>query len=78
MTMDTVHVGALRLVHDNGRHGISEAAILRSFPVPETNEAQISASMDDLTEAGYVERTIKTRSGGWVYVVTVAGAAALP
>jgi DNA-binding PadR family transcriptional regulator len=71
--MDPVLDGALGLVDAKGQRGLSEAAIIRSFPVPLTTSGQIRSGLDDLAEAGYIERTIKTRTGGWVYRVTTAG-----
>jgi hypothetical protein len=67
----------LRLFDSVGTRGISEASLIRSFPGPQATATQITQCVNDLKDLGYVRRTIKTRTGGWVYVVTPAGIASL-
>jgi len=72
--MDEAATVALELLSANGRHGMSEQALRRRHTSAAVTEPAMQSSLDQLAAEGLIERTIRTRSAGWVYVLTPAGA----
>jgi hypothetical protein len=75
--LDEVMRSALALVANGGPRGVSETALIRGFPIEHATETSIRSGLDDLAAAGFVRRTVKTRTAGWVFVATDAGRAEL-
>jgi hypothetical protein len=72
--MDEAATVALGLISANGPHGMSEKALMRSQTTESVTKPAMQSGLDQLAAAGLIERTIRTRTAGWVYVVTAAGA----
>lgn len=72
--MDEASTVALGLISASGKLGMSEQAIIRGHTTPSVTEPAIQSGLDQLTAGGLIQRTIRTRTAGWVYVITAAGA----
>ena len=72
--MDEIARTALGLITAGGSLGMSEQALIRGYASPSVTAPAIQSGLDQLASAGLIERTVKTRTAGWVYVATAAGA----